>query len=170
VGLLTALHRGLLAGQVASGGSREPAGEGGDEVAEFVGSLDDERPVEGSEERGQPVEPLGVQFDAEPAFGLRVCAARRRQLLHDRDAGGEPGADLLDRALDAQGHFIPVRRPGEPRQDVLRRVKTGGRLERAGQGSGVGDAVEPERPVPPARAQVLKVPAWVGVPVRTLLK
>ena len=70
------LRRGLLAWRVAPGGGRESAGEGGDEVAEFVRSLDGERPVERGEQRGQPVEPLGVQLDAEPGLGLRVCAAR----------------------------------------------------------------------------------------------
>jgi hypothetical protein len=73
---------GLWAGRIPPGGSREPVGEGGDEVAELVRSLDGERPVERGEQRGQPVEPLRMQLDAEPAFGLRVCAARRRQLLH----------------------------------------------------------------------------------------
>src|SRR5579859_2659995 len=84
----------LLTGSVPPGGSREPTREGGDEVAEFVWLLYGERPVEGGEQRGQPVEPLGVQLDAEPAFGLRVSASRVGQLLHDRDAGGNGAADL----------------------------------------------------------------------------
>jgi hypothetical protein len=42
---------------------------------------------------------------------------------------------------------MPVRSSGEPGQDVLRRVESGGWLERAGQGPGVCDAIEPERPV-----------------------
>jgi len=45
VGRLAELRRGLLAWRVAPGGGRESAGEGGDEVAEFVRSLDGERPV-----------------------------------------------------------------------------------------------------------------------------
>src|ERR1035438_10562695 len=42
----------LLAGRIAPGGSREPVGEGGDEVAGLVRSLDEERLVGGREERG----------------------------------------------------------------------------------------------------------------------
>ena len=42
----------LLAGRIAPGGSREPVGEGGDEVAELVRSLDEERLVERREQRG----------------------------------------------------------------------------------------------------------------------
>jgi hypothetical protein len=126
------------------GGGREPAGEGGDEVAELVGLLDGEWQVERGEQRGQPVEPFCVQLDVEPAFGLRFRAGRGWELLHGRDAGREPGADLLDWALDGQGHLVPVRGRGEPGQDVLRRVESGGRLERAGQGPGVGDAIKPE--------------------------
>src|SRR5580704_14548562 len=137
----------LLAGRTPPGGGREPVGEGGDEVTELVRPLDDERPVERREQRGQPVEPLRTQLDAEPGCGLRVRAFRGRQLRHDRDAGREPGADLLDRGLDAQGHLMPVRGLGESGEDVLRRVEPGGRLERAGQGPGVHDAIEPERPV-----------------------
>ncbi len=145
-GRLTALPRGLL-GRDPPGGSREPVGEGGDEVAEFVRSLDDERPVERREQLGQPLKPDRMQLDAEPAFGLRVCAARSPQFLHDRDAGGESGADLLARALHAQGHVMLVRGLGESGQDVLRRVESGGWLERAGQGSRVSDAIQLERPV-----------------------
>jgi hypothetical protein len=52
-----------LAGRDPLGGGREPAGEGGDELAEFVWSLDGERPVERGEQWGQPVELLGVQLD-----------------------------------------------------------------------------------------------------------
>jgi hypothetical protein len=69
---------GFTGGRVPPGGSLEPAGEGGDEVAEFVWSLDGERPVEGGEQRGQPVEPLGMQFDAEPAFAFRLQGVRGR--------------------------------------------------------------------------------------------
>jgi len=50
----------------------QPVGEGDDEVSQFGRSLDHERPVERGEQRGQPVEPLGSQFDAQPAFGVRI--------------------------------------------------------------------------------------------------
>jgi hypothetical protein len=49
MGRLSARHRELLEWRDPPGGSREPASEGGDEVAEFVWTLDDERPVEGRE-------------------------------------------------------------------------------------------------------------------------
>ena len=42
---------------------------------------------------------------------------------------------------------MPVRSRGEPGEHALGRVERGGRLERAGQGPGVRDAVEPEGPV-----------------------
>jgi hypothetical protein len=42
---------------------------------------------------------------------------------------------------------VPVGGGGEPGQDTLGRVDPGGRLERAGQRAGAGDAVEPEGPV-----------------------
>lgn len=58
------------------GRGRESVGERGDEAAEFIGPLDDERLVERGEHRRQPVEPLRTQFDAEPTSGLRVCGPR----------------------------------------------------------------------------------------------
>ena len=85
------------------GGGGEPVGEGGDEVAELVRSLDGERPVERRQQRWQPVEPLRLQLDAEPASSRRICSVIRRQLLDDRDAGGKPGADLLDRRPGSAG-------------------------------------------------------------------
>jgi hypothetical protein len=42
---------------------------------------------------------------------------------------------------------IPVGSSGEPGQDALRWIETGGRLERAGQDPGVRDAVESKGPV-----------------------
>src|SRR5260370_36543013 len=93
----------LLAGPIPPGGSREPAGEGGDEVAELVRSLDDERPVERREPRGQPLEPLRMQLDAEPAFGLRACAAHRRQPLHRPDRGVDPSPAMRSAGRTAAG-------------------------------------------------------------------
>ena len=121
--------------------AREPVGERGDEAAELIRSLDDERQVERRGHRRQPVEPLRMQLDAEPALGLQIGVSRRRGLLHARDAGGKPDADLLGCPLDPQDYLMPVRSLGEPGQDALRRIDSGGRLDEPGRVSGVGDAV-----------------------------
>jgi hypothetical protein len=87
---------------------REPGGEGGDEVAELVRPLDEERPVERREHRRHPVEALRAQLDAELRFAAGISAIRGRQFLNVRDAGGEPSADLLGRRLDQQGYLMPI--------------------------------------------------------------
>jgi hypothetical protein len=56
--------------------------------------------------------------------------------------------------------MMPVRRRGEPRQDVLRGVEPGGRLEGAGQGPRIRDAVQPEGPLfADSRVRARDVPA-----------
>jgi hypothetical protein len=73
-----------------------------------------------------------AQLDTQPALGLSICAARGRWFGHGRDAGGKPGADLLDRPLDPQGHFMPVRSLGESCENALCRIESGRQLERTG--------------------------------------
>jgi hypothetical protein len=97
-----------------AGGGCEPVGDGDDEAAELIGSFDDELPVERGEHRRQPVELPGPRLDAEPGFGLRICACRGRGLLHGCDAGGKPGPDLARGSRGSANHVMPVRGPGEP--------------------------------------------------------
>jgi hypothetical protein len=108
-----------------AGRGREPPGERDDQAAELVRPLDDERPVDRGEHRGHPVEPLRPQVHAVPASGLRIRAGR----LDARDAGWEPGPDLLGARLDPQRHLMLVRSLGEPGEHALGRVESGGRLE-----------------------------------------
>jgi hypothetical protein len=152
-----------LAGCIAAGRSGEPARESGNKLAELVGLLDNKRPVEGGKQRGKPVEPLGLQLDVEPPSVLLV----RWQLFHGCDAGGEPGADLLDGALDAQDDFMPVGGPGESGLDMLGRVESGGWLERAGQGPGVRDAIDRNvrsSPTPGSAPVTYQRPEWATSP------
>ncbi len=73
--------------------------------------------------------------------------ARGRRFCHGRDAGGKPDTDLLECPLDPQVHFVPVRSLGESCENALRRSGSCGRLEGAGQGPSICDAIQPERPV-----------------------
>ena len=81
-----------------------------------------------SSEASTPVEPLGPQFDAEPALGLRICGCRGRRVFHGRDAGGKPGADLPGCPVDLQDHVMSVRGRDEPGQDALHRIRADGGL------------------------------------------
>src|SRR6201987_553089 len=129
------------------GGGREPVRERDDKAAELIRLFDDERTVARGEHGRQPVELFLPQFGAEPGVCLLLCSCWGRQFLQGRYAGGQPVTDLLCRPLDPQAHAMAVRGRGEPRQDALCRIDFWGRLERAGQRPGVGDAVEPEGPV-----------------------
>jgi hypothetical protein len=97
----------VVGGLACAGRGREPLGERGYQAAQFVRSLDDERPVERGEHGRHPVEPLRPQVHAEPAPGLRIRVGRG--LLDARDADRKPGPDLLGCRLDPQRHLIPVR-------------------------------------------------------------
>ena len=104
---------GLRLNDGPAGGGGEAVGERGDEVAQFVGSLDDERQVE--RRRAPP----GSQSSRSARSSTRSHSLRpvapQAGSTEGRDAGGKAGADLLDGAVDAQGHLVPVRRPWRTR-------------------------------------------------------
>jgi hypothetical protein len=117
-------------------GADEPLGEPTHVLTEGGGLLDDERPVDPREQRGDPAQLLDLETEPDPRFVAKS--------LHRGQATRQPAVEVFRGGPHEHRDGLPTRRLGERGEQPLLGLAGVGNLEGVRQQTDFADAVQPE--------------------------